>query len=121
MARQKRELSRNLSDEVIELIATRFRVLAEPMRLKLINALGDSELNVTELVAATGTGQANVSKHLGIMLKEGLVTRRKAGLNTYYRVADPRTFELFGTVCLSLGELLAAQHEALKRYAKRAN
>ena len=115
MVKHKRELS----EEALELVAARFRVLAEPMRLKLLNALGDSEMNVTELVGATGSGQANVSKHLGILLKEGLVARRKEGLSTFYRVTDGRTFELWETVCASLGEHLAAQHGAVKRYAKR--
>jgi DNA-binding transcriptional ArsR family regulator len=111
--------NRVLNDEALELVAARFRVLAEPMRLKLLNALGDSEKNVTELVVATRSGQANVSKHLGILLKEGLVARRKVGLSTYYRVTDERTFELWETVCSSLGEHLASQHDAVKRYAKR--
>ena len=115
MAKQKREIS----DEALELVAARFRVLAEPMRLKLLKVLGNSEMNVTELVSATGSGQANVSKHLGILLKEGLVARRKEGLSTYYRVTDDRIFDLWETVCVSLGEHLAAQHGAVKRYAKR--
>ena len=115
MAKHRRELN----DEALELIAARFRVLAEPMRLKLLNAIGDSERNVTELVLAIGTGQANVSKHLGILLREGVVARRKEGLNTYYRVVDERTFDLWETICSCLGEHLAAQQVALKRYAKR--
>ena len=103
MSKKRQE---RLTDEALALIAARFRVLAEPMRLKILNTLGESELSVGELVAATGAGQANVSKHLGILFDAGLLHRRKEGLNTYYRVADPTIFELCETVCASLGERL---------------
>ena len=92
-----------LTEEAFELIAGRFRVLAEPMRLRLLHALSDSEMSVSELVEATGAGQANVSKHLGIMLDAGLVARRKEGLNVFYRVADPSVFDMCEAVCSSLG------------------
>lgn len=108
-----------MSDELMELIAARFRVLSEPMRLKVLNALGEEELNVNELVAATGSGQANISKHLGIMFKEGLVTRRKEGLNTFYAVADKKIFEMCETVCASLGEHLSSKQKAVRGYTAK--
>ena len=104
-----------LSDEALELIAGRFRVLSEPMRLKLLNTLGESEMSVCELVEATGAGQANVSKHLGILLDAGLVSRRREGLNVFYRIADQTIFDLCSSVCDSLGSRLTAQQEAIKR------
>ena len=107
---------RVLTEEAFELIAGRFRVLAEPMRLRLLHALGDIEMNVSELVEATGAGQANVSKHLGIMLDAGLVGRRKEGLNVFYRVADPSIFDMCEAVCASLGERLTAHHEAIRDF-----
>jgi ArsR family transcriptional regulator len=99
------------------LIAGRFRVLAEPMRLRLLHALGDGELSVSELVDATGAGQANVSKHLGIMLDAGLVGRRKEGLNVFYRVAEPSIFDMCEAVCSSLSQRLAAHHDAMRSFA----
>lgn len=108
-----------MSDELMELIAARFRVLSEPMRLKVLNALGDEELSVNELVAATGSGQANISKHLGIMFKEGLLVRRKEGLNTFYSVADKKIFELCETVCSSLGEQLSSKQKAVRGYTAK--
>jgi ArsR family transcriptional regulator len=105
-----------LTGEAFELIAGRFRVLSEPMRLRLLHALGDGELSVSELVEATGAGQANVSKHLGILLDSGLVARRKEGLNVFYRVADPSVFDMCEAVCSSLGERLTAHHEAIRRF-----
>ncbi len=110
---------KELSDEALDLIAGRFRALAEPMRLKILNTIGDGELSVMEIVKATGGGQANVSKHLAILLNEGIVARRKEGLNTFYRVADESIFNLCESVCSSLGEHLAAKHGAVRNYAKR--
>lgn len=108
-----------LTEEALELIAARFRVLAEPMRLKILNALGDAEMSVTELVEATAAGQANVSKHLAMLGDARLVARRKEGLNVYYRVADDSVFDLCEAVCSSLGERLAAQHDAVEHFRGR--
>jgi ArsR family transcriptional regulator len=86
----------------LELISERFKTLAEPMRLELLHALKSGEKTVTELVAETGAGQANVSKHLGLLHRHGFVERRKHGLNVYYRISDPKVFELCELVCASL-------------------
>lgn len=108
-------MPRTFSDEALELLAARFKVLAEPMRLKLLNALRDGEKTVTELVEQTGAGQANVSKHLGLLYRHRLVARRKEGLKVYYRIADPSIFELCELVCDSLEAELEARREALTR------
>lgn len=92
----------DLNDEALELIAGRFRMLSEPMRLRLLNALGENEMSVTELVAATGANQANVSKHLSTLLHAGIVSRRKEGLTANYRVADTSIFDLCDLVCSRL-------------------
>ncbi len=73
-------------------------------------------MNVNELVDATGSGQANISKHLGIMFKEGLVVRRKEGLNTFYAVADQKIFDLCETVCSSLDEHLSSKQKAVSGF-----
>lgn len=108
-----------LTEEALELIAARFRVLAEPMRLKILNELGGDEMSVTELVDATAAGQANVSKHLAMLADARLVARRKEGLNVYYRVADETVFDLCDAVCSSLGDRLAAQHDAVRHFSGR--
>ena len=105
-----------LSDEALEMIANRFRQMSDPMRLKILHTLGDGEMNVTELVAATGAGQANVSKHLGTLLNAEIVTRRKEGLNAIYRVSDQTIFELCELVCSRLKEQLKTRHDALRRF-----
>src|SRR5687768_2093006 len=88
-----------LPAEALDLVAARFRVLAEPMRLRLLNALHGGELSVNALVEATGAGQANVSKHLGVLAEAGMVGRRKEGLNVFYFIADPMIFQLCDLVC----------------------
>jgi len=91
-----------LSDRALEMVAHRFKLLSEPMRLRLLQLLMDSEKNVNELVQATDTTQANVSKHLGILADGGLVARRKVGVSTYYSIADPSLITLCDLVCHSL-------------------
>lgn len=110
---------KQLTEEALELIAARFRVLAEPMRLKILDVLGDREMTVTELVDATAAGQANVSKHLAILADARLVARRKEGLNVFYHVADEKVFDLCNAVCSSLGDRFAAQHDAVRHFRQR--
>jgi len=102
-----------LSEEALEMIASRFRLLSDPMRLKILHTLGDEEMNVTDLVNATGAGQANVSKHLGTLLNAGIVSRRKEGLNSIYRVSDETIFELCEVVCSRLKKQLETRQNAL--------
>lgn len=104
---------KKLSDKALEQIASRFRILSDPMRLKILHMLNNGEKNVGELVEATGGGQANISKHLGILLDAGIVGRRKEGLNAYYRMADETIFELCEVVCSRLESQLSEQKEAL--------
>jgi ArsR family transcriptional regulator len=110
---------KDLTPEALELIAARFRLLSEPMRLRILNALRGGERTVGELVQATGAGQANVSKHLGLLLDAGIVARRKEGLNAYYGIADRSIFDLCELVCDSLSERLAAQHQLVRPFARK--
>ena len=88
-----------LPDPLVELIAGRFRVLAEPMRIKLLDRLRDGDATVLELQQAVGASQQNVSKHLGVLLNAGIVSRAKQGTSSLYSIADPGVFELCEQVC----------------------
>ena len=101
--------SHPLSDEALELVARRFAVLAEPMRLRLIQALFAGEKNVTELVGITGGTQANVSRHLQTLTTAHILARRKEGLQVFYRIADPSIHKLCELVCGSLEKSLMRQ------------
>ena len=98
-APKKRNSQKPLTEELLRFIASRFKVLAEPMRLRILHALQPGELSVTEIIAATGASQANISKHLAVMTRAEMVGRRKEGLNVFYSISDPVIFELCELVC----------------------
>ncbi len=89
----------SLSPDVMVLVAERFKALAEPARLQILNTLRNGELTVSELVEETGLGQANVSKHLQLLHAMGFVSRRKDGLYVYYFIADRSVFRLCDLMC----------------------
>jgi len=94
----------------IERVADRFKLLSEPVRLALLNQLQvHGAMNVQELVEATGQNQANVSKHLLLMAREGLLHRRKEGLNVYYSIKDPTIQSLCLLVCTQIRQEVAAE------------
>src|SRR5512135_668736 len=88
-----------LPEPLIELVAQRFRVLGEPMRIKLLDRLREGDATVGELCDALGASQQNVSKHLGILHAAGMVTRTKQGNQAVYSISDPSVFELCDQVC----------------------
>lgn len=95
--------------EVVQQVADYFSVLGEPMRLRLLNLLRDGEKCVQDLVEATDTSQANVSKHLKVMLQAGILTRRTKGTLAYYSVEDDLIFELCNLVCDRLATRIEQQ------------
>jgi DNA-binding transcriptional ArsR family regulator len=102
-----------LSPEALELVAARFRVLGEPVRLRILQRLQEGECSVMELAHLLETTQPNVSKHLKLLQETGLVARRQEKNTAYYSVADDSVFALCDLVCSRLQERLAAQAGAL--------
>ena len=88
-----------LPESLTELIAQRFRVMGEPMRIRLLDALRDGEQSVGELAAHLGASQQNVSKHLGVLHDAGIVRRSKQGTFVRYSIADASVFSLCDEVC----------------------
>ena len=88
-----------LTPELLELMADRFKALAEPARLRILNALREGEKTVSELMDETGLGQANASKHLQLLYSHGFVDRRKEGLYVIYSLADEDVFNLCDIMC----------------------
>ena len=91
-----------LPEPLIELVAQRFRVLGEPMRIKLLDQLREGDATVGELQHTLGASQQNVSKHLGILHAAGMVSRAKEGNQVRYSISDPSVFELCDQVCGSV-------------------
>lgn len=100
MARKKTKKS--MSSESLGLVAARFKVLSEPARLSLLHALMANEANVSQLVELTELSQANVSKHLSVLLESGYVQRHKDGLFHVYSIADTSVWQLCDLMCESI-------------------
>ncbi len=88
-----------LPDELAQLVARRFRLLSEPMRLHLLDQLRDGERSVGGLADQLGSSQQNVSKHLAALHEGGIVRRRKAGNHVVYAIDDASIFQLCEIVC----------------------
>lgn len=95
-------VSHPLPDDLVELIAERFRALSEPTRIKLLDRLRDGEATVLELAELLATTPQNVSKHLGVLQRARIVARRKQGNFAYYRIIDEGIYSLCEQVCGSL-------------------
>ena len=106
MARTK---SRKLSPEALALVAARFKVMSEPLRLRILHELQGGEMSVMEITEAVESSQPNVSKHLKVLQDAGLVTRRQEGNTVYCSIADATVFELCDVVCSSIREHLSAK------------
>ena len=103
-----------LPDDLVELIARRFRVLGEPMRIKLLDRLREGEASVNELSDSLDASQQNVSKHLAVLAEVGFLGRRKEGTHVHYRIVDEGVFALCDQVCGSVQEQLRALSELVE-------
>lgn len=79
--------------------ARRFRVLAEPARLEVLQALRAGPCHVSALIDATGLRQANLSKHLAVLRAHDLVAPVRRGRFVEYGIADPGVLALCDAVC----------------------
>ena len=103
-----------LSDRALELIASRFRVLGEPTRLRLLQHVQGGERSVNDLATLLGATQPNVSKHLKLLFDAGLVARRQAGTSVLYRIADPTVFQLCELVCEGMRDHIEDEAKSLR-------
>ncbi|GAC1396919.1 MAG: hypothetical protein NVS4B12_09270 [Ktedonobacteraceae bacterium] len=100
-------------EPLLEHIATRFRLLGEPLRLKILAALASGERSAGELVTLVGASQPNVSKHLTALTQGSIVSRRKVGTSIYYTIADESVLALCDVVCASVRRQFAEQAREL--------
>jgi DNA-binding transcriptional ArsR family regulator len=91
-----------LSDALFEPVAERLRLLADATRLRILNVLREGESSVVHIVRKVGASQPNVSRHLALLLRAGIVTKRQAGRNVHYRIVDPFVDEICEAICGSL-------------------
>ena len=98
---------KDMPPEALEQVASYFQVLAEPTRLRILNILREGERNVGDLAQMCGYTAANVSRHLSLMTKNGLVTREGRGTSVYYRFADESVYALCDLVCDNIARQIA--------------
>lgn len=102
-----------IPDEFLDLMAEKFRMLADPTRLAILRTLMGGERSVSQVIDATGRNQANVSKHLKALAEAGMVSRRKAGLQVFYRLDDPLVERLCKLVCETI--VVEAREEMVRQ------
>ncbi len=106
--------SRPMTPALVAEVAERFKALGEPTRLQLLMALRTGERTVTELVEATGLGQANVSKHLQLLSSAGFVKRTKRGIFAHYALAGDEIFAMCDVMCARVDEQSRERRAAIK-------
>ena len=97
----------NQQDRLYELHAAICKTFASPWRLRIVEALGDGELMVSDLVESLGISKSNVSQHLGIMRATGVVEFRRDGGRMFYRLSNPKTLQ----ACRLMREVLVEGFE----------
>lgn len=90
----KKKLPKPLSEEELEHLAKCFKLLGEPMRLKILQSVCHEPLTVNEIVEATGSTQANISKHLALLAAADILKREKDGQCVYYGLKDKLVIRL---------------------------
>jgi len=110
---ERRPIPHPLPEPLVELIAQRFRVIGEPMRIGLLDALRPGPKTVTELTETLGASQQNVSKHLGVLAQANIVGREKDGTRVRCLIADDSVFELCEVVCGGLRQQVAELDQPL--------
>lgn len=105
---------RPASEQLLQRIADRLKAMADPMRLRILHCLQEGERCVNDILADVGGSQANVSKHLSVLRRVGLVDCRREGVNVFYRITDPTVFAICSTVCDSLEKQVDAEKKEIQ-------
>jgi DNA-binding transcriptional ArsR family regulator len=114
---------KGLPPEALQEVAAYFQTLSEPTRLQILNYLREGERNVGELAQLCGYTAANISRHLTMLTKHGMVARESRGTSVYYRIADDQIYALCDLVCGNIArqfEQTARARKAFVRTAARA-
>lgn len=86
-------------DHAFDVVASYFGVLSEPTRLRIMHSICEQEKTVSQIVDELGATQTNISRHLNLMHRSGVLGRRKDGNQVYYRASDPALVDLCRSVC----------------------
>lgn len=83
-----------VTERVFELAAELFSLLSTPTRLRILQELCEGEKNVSQLLEKVGVSQPNISQHLGVLYRGGVVGRRRAGAQIFYHVCSQQALML---------------------------
>jgi DNA-binding transcriptional ArsR family regulator len=109
------------SDELLHRIAEVLKAMADPTRLKILHSLQGGERCVSAILDIVGGSQANVSKHLSVLKRAGLVDSRRDGLNVFYQLSDDGVFSICRNVCDSLELRIDREHHAIVEGREQMN
>jgi DNA-binding transcriptional ArsR family regulator len=84
---------------LLEDAAKVFAVLGAPMRLRILSSLCHGEKNVGQLLADVQTTQPNVSQHLNLLYRAGLLRKRRDGVQIFYAIADDHVVRICQAMC----------------------
>lgn len=101
-----------MSPQALEQIAAYFKALSDPTRLKILRLLGEEQYSVGELAQFCNFSSANISRHLAILNRHGLITRHSQGAKVFYQLSDESTYQLCEMVCQIIERQISAQKEA---------
>jgi DNA-binding transcriptional ArsR family regulator len=98
---------------VFEVAAELFSVLSTPMRLRILSAVCEQEKSVSQLLAEIDTTQPNLSQHLTVLYRAGVLAKRKEGTQVIYRVQSEKAVQLCRSVCTQVAIELEEQHQGI--------
>lgn len=110
-------------DRLFEVVSGYFSLLSEPTRLKILNAICEGELSVSDIVERVESTQTNVSRHLNLMYGKGVLKRRRDGAMTFYSIADLNVVTLCRTACVQMAsqvDVKSVSNRTLKRFMQSA-
>jgi len=90
---QKTESGNKKSKEVYQRNAEIYKLLANPIRLEILDILKDREVSLEELSEIVGIRKPNTSQHLAILRYLKVVSVRKEGQKAIYKIVDKRVIE----------------------------
>jgi DNA-binding transcriptional ArsR family regulator len=108
----------DLPEKTLQAVAAYFQAISQPARLQLLNLLRDGERNVGELAQLCNFTSANVSRHLSVLMRHGMVERESRGTSAYYRIADQSVYALCDLVCDNIArhlEHVSGERQAILR------
>ena len=109
-----------LTPQALEQVAAYFQALSEPTRLQILNLLRSQERSVGELAELCGYTSANISRHLAVLSRHGLVQRESRGTSVFYRIADESVYALCDLVCGSIARQLDARSSGRQAFMRSA-